>query len=209
MQLSTRGRYAVMAMVDLAARARCAVPPCPPVCLSEIAASQQLSLSYLEQLFGKLRRAGLVTSMRGPGGGYRLARPANEVPIAAIAAAVDEAIHATRCGVGDAGCMAGAGPDGTAGRCQTHDLWAELGRQIRLFLEGVTLADVIDGQVAGRAVKLSAVPAMHGSVSPPPLEDLGRGADRGWGEGFDVAVEPKHRATPHDFAAAAAGLAAE
>jgi len=166
MQLSTRGRYAVMAMVDLAARARCAVVPCPPVCLSEIAASQQLSLSYLEQLFGKLRRAGLVSSMRGPGGGYRLARPANEVPIAAIAAAVDEEIRATRCEVGDAGCMAGAGPDGSAGRCQTHDLWAELGRQIRLFLEGVTLADVIDGQVAGRAVRVAGVPGAACIAAP-------------------------------------------
>ena len=205
MQLSTRGRYAVMAMVDLAARARCAVPTspgaCPPVCLSEIAASQQLSLAYLEQLFCKLRRAGLVTSMRGPGGGYRLARPANQVPIAAIAAAVDEAIHATRCEVGEAGCMAGAGPDGTAGRCQTHDLWAELGRQIRLFLEGVTLADVIDGQVAGRAAPVL--------TTPPPLEGLGREADQGRGEGFSANLQPKHPPTPHDFAAATAGLAAE
>src|SRR5277367_5341705 len=180
MQLSTRGRYAVMAMVDLAARARCATPPCPPVCLSDIAASQQLSLSYLEQLFCRLRRAGLVTSTRGPGGGYRLARPANEVPIAAVVAAVDEAIHATRCEMGEAGCMPGAGRDGTAGRCQTHDLWAELGRQIRLFLEGVTLADVIDGQVAGRAVKVSRVPELHDPSSPPPLEG------GGWGEGFDI-----------------------
>ena len=205
MQLSTRGRYAVMAMVDLAVRARCAVATspgaCPPVCLSEIAASQQLSLAYLEQLFGKLRRAGLVTSMRGPGGGYRLARPANQVPIAEIAAAVDEAIHATRCGVGEAGCMAGAGPDGTAGRCQTHDLWAELGRQIRLFLEGVTLADVIDGQVAGRAAPVLA--------TPPPLGGLGREADQGRGEGFSANLDPKHSATPHDLALAAAGLAAE
>jgi Rrf2 family iron-sulfur cluster assembly transcriptional regulator len=155
MQLSTRGRYAVMAMVDLAVRTRCATPPCPPVCLSEIATSQQLSLCYLEQLFGKLRRAGLVTSMRGPGGGYRLGRPADQVPIAAIIAAVDEEIRATRCEVGEAGCMAGAGPEGTAGRCQTHDLWFELGRQIRLFLQGVTLADVIDGKVAGRAVRVT------------------------------------------------------
>jgi Rrf2 family iron-sulfur cluster assembly transcriptional regulator len=155
MQLSTRGRYAVMAMVDMAVRARCATPPCPSVCLSDIAASQHLSLSYLEQLFGKLRRAELVTSMRGPGGGYRLARPAEDVSIAAIIAAVDEDIRATRCEPGEAGCMAGAGPDSTAGRCQTHDLWFELGRQILLFLQGVTLADVIDGQVAGRAVAVT------------------------------------------------------
>jgi Rrf2 family iron-sulfur cluster assembly transcriptional regulator len=203
MQLSTRARYAVMAMVDLAARARCAVPTpsgaCPSVCLSEIAASQQLSLAYLEQLFSKLRRAGLVTSMRGPGGGYRLARPDNEVPIAAIAAAVDEAIHATRCEVGEPGCMAGAGPEGTRGRCQTHDLWAELGRQIRLFLEGVTLADVIDGQVAGRAAPILTTT----TATPPPLEGGGRG------EGFDANLSPNRPSTPHDLAPAAATLAAE
>ena len=156
MQLSTRGRYAVMAMVDLATRTRRATSHCPPICLSEIAASQHLSLTYLEQLFGKLRRAGLVTSMRGPGGGYRLARSAADVPIAAIVAAVNEEIRATRCTVGEAGCMAGAGPDGTIGRCQTHDLWFELGRQIRLFLEGVTLADVVDNHIAGRAVPVTA-----------------------------------------------------
>ncbi len=204
MQLSTRGRYAVMAMVDLAVRARCAVVSssgaCPPVCLSEIATSQQLSLSYLEQLFGKLRRAGLVSSMRGPGGGYRLARPANEVPIAAIAAAVDEEIRATRCEVGDAGCMAGAGPDGSAGRCQTHDLWAELGRQIRLFLEGVTLADVIDGQVAGRAVKVAGVPGA------PTLHDFAERAMPDCSErlGNDLGV-----AAADDLGAAAAELAAD
>ncbi len=200
MQLSTRGRYAVMAMVDLAARTRCATQSsplaCPPVCLSEIAASQQLSLSYLEQLFGKLRRAGLVTAMRGPGGGYRLARPAHQVPIAAIAAAVDEEIRATRCEVGEAGCMAGAGPDGTAGRCQTHDLWAELGRQIRLFLEGVTLADVIDGRVSGRAVKLAGSPVLPMSAA---------------GAVQNLAVRAPHdlaAGATDDHAAAAAGLAA-
>jgi Rrf2 family iron-sulfur cluster assembly transcriptional regulator len=158
MQLSTRGRYAVMAMADLAARQHGAVGEAVPrpVCLSEIAATQRLSLSYLEQLFGKLRRAGLVTSMRGPGGGYRLSRPADAMPIAAIVAAVNETIRATRCELGEAGCMAGAGPGGTAGRCQTHDLWFELGRQIELFLGGVTLADVVEGRVAGRAVPVPA-----------------------------------------------------
>lgn len=156
MQLSTRGRYAVMAMVDLATREHRAQGAARPVCLSEIAATQRLSLSYLEQLFGKLRRAGLVTSMRGPGGGYRLARPAAAMPIAAIVAAVNETIRATRCELGEAGCMAGAGPGGTAGRCQTHDLWFELGRQIELFLGGVTLADVVESRVAGRAVPVPA-----------------------------------------------------
>ncbi len=192
MQLSTRGRYAVMAMVDLAHRtrrtglsnpARRSARPaeggtgaCPPVCLSEIAASQHLSLSYLEQLFGRLRHAGLVTSMRGPGGGYRLARPAADVPIAAIIAAVDEEIRATRCEAGEPGCMPGAGPEGRAGRCQTHDLWFELGRQICLFLEGVTLADVIDGQVAGRAVAVtgrSAAPMIDAAAEAPTAPATG------------------------------------
>ena len=105
MQLSTRGRYAVMAMVDLATRQAIGCE-CGPICLAEIAARQQLSLSYLEQLFGKLRRAGLVASARGPGGGYRLARGSDLIPIAAIVAAVEEQIHATRCHVGSGGCMA-------------------------------------------------------------------------------------------------------
>jgi Rrf2 family iron-sulfur cluster assembly transcriptional regulator len=154
MELSTRGRYAVMAMVDLAARERRGAC-CGPVCLADIAARQRLSLSYLEQLFGRLRRAGLVTSNRGPGGGYRLARPAETVAIADVVAAVNERIRATRCQAGEPGCLAGAGPDGGTGRCQTHDLWFELGRQIALFLEGVTLADVVDGCVTGRAVPVA------------------------------------------------------
>jgi Rrf2 family transcriptional regulator, iron-sulfur cluster assembly transcription factor len=157
MQLSTRGRYAVMAMVELATRER--LGGCRgPTCLAAIAERQRLSLCYLEQLFGKLRRAGLVTSTRGPGGGYRLARPVETVPIAAIIAAVDERIRATRCEAGEAGCLAGTGPGGRHGRCQTHDLWSELGRQIELFLEGVTLADVVDGSVTGRAVPVPPLP---------------------------------------------------
>jgi Rrf2 family iron-sulfur cluster assembly transcriptional regulator len=151
MHLSTRGRYAVMALVDLACR-EAASPGSRPVTLSEIAASQQLSLSYLEQLFGKLRRANLVASARGPGGGYRLARPAHAVQIAEIVAAVDEEIRATRCFAGGPGCM----PD--SGRCQTHELWAELGQQIQLFLSGISLADVIAHRVTGRAVMLASPP---------------------------------------------------
>ncbi len=153
MQLTTRGRYAVMAMADLAAR-QTACCDCGPVCLAEIAERQQLSLSYLEQLFGKLRRAGLVASARGPGGGYRLARSPDAIPIAAVVAAVDEPIHATRCETGSGGCMAGAGVGGGAEKCQTHDLWFELGRQIELFLTGLTLADVVAGRIRGRAVPL-------------------------------------------------------
>jgi Rrf2 family iron-sulfur cluster assembly transcriptional regulator len=149
MRLSTRGRYAVMAMVELAARqqgpsAECGVISRPQVSLAEIAQAQHLSLAYLEQLFGPLRRAGLVASVRGPGGGYMLARAARDISIAAIVDAVDESIQATRCEEGGPGCLAG-------GRCLTHDLWAELGSQIKLFLEGVTLADVVCGQVLGRA----------------------------------------------------------
>jgi Rrf2 family iron-sulfur cluster assembly transcriptional regulator len=149
-QLSTRARYAVMAMVDLATRQTlgCA---CGPICIAEIAARQKLSQAYLEQLFGKLRRAGLVDSARGPGGGYRLARPSDTMTIAEIIGAVDEPIQATRCETGSSGCIEdGNGPI----RCQTHDLWEELGRQIRLFVEGVTLADVVAGRVRGRAVPL-------------------------------------------------------
>jgi Rrf2 family iron-sulfur cluster assembly transcriptional regulator len=149
MQLSTRGRYAVMAMVDLASRQSLGCE-CGPVCLAEIAASQQLSLSYLEQLFARLRRSGLVASSRGPGGGYRLARDSDRISIAAIIAAVDEPIRATRCDETSGPCL--ALPGQMTERCQTHDLWAELGRQIGLFLGGVTLADVVLGQVRGRAV---------------------------------------------------------
>jgi len=153
MQLTTRGRYAVMAMVDLATR-ETAGCECGPECLAEIAERQQLSLSYLEQLFGKLRRAGLVASARGPGGGYRLVAQADEIPIAAIVAAVDEPIHATRCEAGSGGCMAGPKPGANGEPCQTHDLWFELGRQIELFLNGISLADVVCERVRGRAVVL-------------------------------------------------------
>lgn len=158
MRLSTRGRYAVMAMVELAARDGDSAAACrhvnPPgqqagrqqVSLAEIAQAQRLSLAYLEQLFGPLRRAGLVASTRGPGGGYRLARPAREISIAVIVDAVDEPIQATRCEDGGPGCLAGE-------RCLTHDLWAELGNQIHLFLSGVSLEDVVRGQIAGRATK--------------------------------------------------------
>ena len=142
----------MMAMVDLATRQTLGCE-CGPVCLAEIAARQRLSQAYLEQLFGKLRRAGLVGSARGPGGGYRLARSSQMIAIADIIAAVDEPIHATRCEIGSTGCIEGSAAEGPV-RCQTHDLWDELGRQIRLFLQGVSLADVVAGRVLGRAVAL-------------------------------------------------------
>jgi Rrf2 family iron-sulfur cluster assembly transcriptional regulator len=141
-----------MAMVDLATRQTLGCE-CGPICLAEIAARQRLSQAYLEQLFGKLRRAGLVESARGPGGGYRLARSSLAIAIADIIAAVDEPTRATRCTSASIGCIDGIGDDGPS-RCQTHDLWEELGRQIQLFLRGVTLADVIAGRILGRAVPL-------------------------------------------------------
>jgi Rrf2 family transcriptional regulator, iron-sulfur cluster assembly transcription factor len=151
MRLSTRGRYAVMAMVELAARQGSTEsggspgnPPPRPVSLADLAGAQLLSVAYLEQLFGHLRRAGLVASARGPGGGYRLARPAEEIAVAAIVDAVDEPLRATRCEEGSPGCLAGQ-------KCLTHDLWEELGQQIRLFLAHVSLADIVAGRIAGRA----------------------------------------------------------
>jgi Rrf2 family iron-sulfur cluster assembly transcriptional regulator len=129
-----------MAMVDLAMRQTLGCE-CGPICLAEIAARQKLSQAYLEQLFGKLRRAGLVASARGPGGGYRLARSSEAMTIADIVAAVDEPSQATRCRSSETGC-------------QTHDLWEELDRQIQRFLKGVTLADVVAGRLPGSLTPL-------------------------------------------------------
>jgi Rrf2 family iron-sulfur cluster assembly transcriptional regulator len=139
MKLNTKGRYAVMAMVDLAGHGTER-----PVTLADIAERQEISLSYLEQLFALLRRNDLVTSVRGPGGGYRLARPPEETRIADIILAVDEPIKTTRCELGSPrGCT------GKSTRCLTHDLWEELGHQIHIFLNAVTLADVIQKRVLG------------------------------------------------------------
>ena len=139
MKLSTKGRYAVMAMVDLAQR--CGEGP---VSLADIAARQEISLSYLEQLFAKLRKSGLVNSVRGPGGGYLLAHPRDETRIADIIVAVDEPLHAVRGSPGAAiGCR------GDRSRCLTHDLWEELSNQIRLYLTSVTLGDVCEKRVLG------------------------------------------------------------
>jgi Rrf2 family iron-sulfur cluster assembly transcriptional regulator len=139
-KLSTKGRYAVTAMTDLAAHS-----DGHPVSLADIAERQEISLSYLEQLFCKMRQRGLVTSVRGPGGGYRLAMSAAETRIADIILAVDEPLRATRCGA--------AAPNGChskRGKCLTHDLWEALGNQIHLFLSSVTLADVVGGKVTAR-----------------------------------------------------------
>jgi len=136
MQLSTKGRYAVMAMTDLAARTTERATP-----LAEIAESQEISLAYLEQLFSRLRRRGLVRSTRGPGGGYRLARPAEQTSVADVVLAVDEPLKAVRCNGGLTGCMKGGA------RCLTHDLWEETGRQIQAYLGSISLADVVSGRL--------------------------------------------------------------
>ena len=142
MRLSTKGRYAVMAMADLARRQSDAVRA---VALADIATRQQISLSYLEQLFARLRRKGLVQSARGPGGGYRLAREAAQTSIADIVHAVDEPLRATRCTDKGKGCML------KGERCLTHDLWADLGDRIEDYLASVSLADVISGRLAKQA----------------------------------------------------------
>ncbi len=139
MKLSTKGRYAVMAMVDIAAHTEG-----KPIALADVAERQEISLSYLEQLFGKLRRGGLVKSVRGPGGGYLLAHSAADTRIADIILAVDEPIKATRCTPG-----APTGCTSNKSRCLTHDLWEELGNKIFLYLNSVSLADVIEEQILG------------------------------------------------------------
>ena len=128
-----------MAMTDLARHSETRA-----VSLAEIAARQEISLSYLEQLFARLRKGGLVQSVRGPGGGYRLAAPANATPISAIVQAVDEPLRATRCAQhnGGTGCMA------KGERCLTHDLWEALSHQIETYLARITLDDVIHGRLA-------------------------------------------------------------
>jgi Rrf2 family transcriptional regulator, iron-sulfur cluster assembly transcription factor len=141
MRLSTKGRYAVMAMVDLAKHSTG-----EPIALAEIAERQEISLSYLEQLFARLRVAGLVKSVRGPGGGYLLGHTAQETRISDVILAVDEPIRATRCSPG-----APVGCRGSKSRCLTHDLWEELGNQIHLYLSSVSLADVVEQRVLGRS----------------------------------------------------------
>ncbi len=132
MKMSTKGRYAVMAMIDIGQHSAG-----EPVSLAEIADRQDISQEYLEQIFGRLRKAQLVESARGPGGGYRLARAASEIAIAHIIMAADEPLRVTRC-EGDAvdGCVKGE-------QCCAHDLWSSLGRQMMYFLDSITLEDVV------------------------------------------------------------------
>jgi Rrf2 family transcriptional regulator, iron-sulfur cluster assembly transcription factor len=154
MKLSTKGRYAVMAMADIAI-----FGGENHVSLAEISQRQEISQEYLEQIFAKLRKCGLVESARGPGGGYKLARDMEDIRIADIVSAADEPLQITRC-QGDAieGCVAG-------GQCLTHDLWSSLGRQVYSFLAAITLGDVVNKrnlalQAAVRRAKAHPVRAM-------------------------------------------------
>jgi len=154
MRLTTKGRFAVTAMVDLAMRG-----DKNPVTLAGISERQKISLSYLEQLFGKLRRNNIVTSVRGPGGGYRLARPAAQIPISEIILAVDEPLDATNCeGRGD--CLNGD-------ECITHELWLGLTKTIYAYLEKVSLQQMVESQKKDQpgTIKLK----LAASVSRPSL----------------------------------------
>ena len=138
MRLTTKGRFAVTAMIDLALR-----QDGGPVTLSAISRRQEISLSYLEQLFGKLRRHEIVESVRGPGGGYNLARPAKDVSVADIIIAVDEPMDTTQCG-GKENCKSGTNENGS--RCMTHDLWSTLNIKMVEYLGSVSLKDLVDQQ---------------------------------------------------------------
>lgn len=130
MRLTTKGRYAVTAMLDLALNDQYG-----PTSLGDISQRQEISLSYLEQLFARLRRSGLVRSVRGPGGGYLLSKPASDISVSAVIDAVNETVDATRCqGLSD--CQQGS-------TCLTHHLWCELSGQIRHFLDDITLAQLM------------------------------------------------------------------
>jgi len=133
MRLTTKGRFAVTAMLDLALHSAAG-----PVTLAGISGRQKISLSYLEQLFGKLRRRELVESVRGPGGGYHLARDAAKVTVADIVCAVEETLDSTQCG-GRENCHDNH-------RCMTHELWEELNSTVHGFLAGVTLAQLVERQ---------------------------------------------------------------
>ena len=131
MKLTTKGRYAVTAMLDLALHTGAG-----PVALSDISERQAISLSYLEQLFSRVRKCGLVVSTRGPGGGYALSRSAADISISDVIASVDESVDATSCG-GVSSCQGDV-------RCLTHDLWSDLSQQIQNFLGGISLQDLMD-----------------------------------------------------------------
>jgi Rrf2 family iron-sulfur cluster assembly transcriptional regulator len=156
MRLTTKGRFAVTAMIDLALRQSTG-----PVTLAAISQRQQISLSYLEQLFGKLRRHELVESTRGPGGGYTLGRKISDITVADIIVSVDEPIDATHCG-GKENCL------GDAGRCMTHELWASLNQRMVEFLDSVTLDQLVQEQLA-KGVQVEDKPVVKRAISSMPV----------------------------------------
>jgi Rrf2 family iron-sulfur cluster assembly transcriptional regulator len=156
MRLTTKGRFAVTAMIDLALRQNNG-----PVTLAAISQRQQISLSYLEQLFGKLRRHELVESTRGPGGGYTLGRKATEITVADIIVSVDEPIDATQCG-GKENCQ------GDGGRCMTHELWSALNQRMVEFLDSITLQKLVDDQLA-KGIQIEDKPATKRAISSQPV----------------------------------------
>ncbi|MEI8325960.1 MAG: Fe-S cluster assembly transcription factor [Betaproteobacteria bacterium] len=156
MRLTTKGRFAVTAMIDLALRQGTG-----PVTLAAISQRQQISLSYLEQLFGKLRRNDLVESTRGPGGGYSLGRKPADITVAEIITSVDEPIDATHCG-GKENCL------GDEGRCMTHDLWSSLNEHMVSFLDSVNLQTLVDQQLA-KGIQIEGKPAVKRAISAMPV----------------------------------------
>ncbi len=137
MELSTKGRYAVMALIDLAMHSKGE----NAISLSEIATRQTISLSYLEQLFAKLRKKGLVKAKRGPNGGYKLAKPMANIDMASVIFAVDEPMKATACDKSKTG-----GCNGRTSKCVAHDLWAALTIHIQDYMRDVTLEDIVNGK---------------------------------------------------------------
>ena len=156
MRLTTKGRFAVTAMIDLGLRQANG-----PVTLAAISQRQQISLSYLEQLFGKLRRHALVESTRGPGGGYTLAKPANNITVAEIITSVDEPMDATQCG-GKNNCL------GDGHRCMTHDLWDSLNVKMVEFLDSVSLQKLVDDQLA-KGFQMEEKPSLKRAISSLPV----------------------------------------
>ncbi|MFM7698836.1 MAG: Fe-S cluster assembly transcriptional regulator IscR [Limnohabitans sp.] len=156
MRLTTKGRFAVTAMIDLALRQNNG-----PVTLAAISQRQQISLSYLEQLFGKLRRHNLVESTRGPGGGYTLGRKAADISVADIILSVDEPIDATHC-AGKENCM------GETGRCMTHELWTSLNQRMIDFLNSVNLQKLVDDQLA-KGLLIEDKPAVKRAITSAPV----------------------------------------
>ena len=183
MRLTTKGRFAVTAMIDLALRHTNS-----PVTLAAISGRQGISLSYLEQLFGKLRRHGIVESVRGPGGGYHMAKTLDSISVAEIIAAVDEPLDATMCG-GEKDCHdkgrvgGGLADNKQKGQCMTHELWAALNKKMQEYLNSVSLGDLVRqqreretaqaGNAAGKAVTVSRAKPASGLVNAAPAGRTG------------------------------------